>query len=93
MLSKVNIVAVVALLVSSVGPSGAYAQSHDSATLMPGQLRHLKARVPANARGSVATPDAFAGPAVRSGGRWVETDPDPRIQFEMNRDDRDRRAN
>ena len=92
MSSKVNIAAVAALLVVSVAPVGAYAQSHRGA-LMPGQSRHLKATVPADARGSVAAPDAFSGPAVRSGGRWSETDPDPRIQFEMNRDDRDRRAN
>jgi len=31
-------------------------------------------------------------PAVNSGGRWFETDSDPRIRFEMNRDDRDRRS-
>ena len=91
MSSKVNIAAVAVLLVTSVAPVGAYAQSHDGATLMPGQSRHLKARVPANAHGSVAAPDAF--PAGRSGARWLETDPDPRIRFEMNRDDRDRRAN
>ena len=34
----------------------------------------------------------FPTPAVNSGGRWFETDPDPRIQFEMNRDDRDRHS-
>jgi hypothetical protein len=89
MSSKVNIAAVAALLVASVAPVGAYAQSHDGATLT--QSRHLKARVPANAHGSVEAPGAFS--AVRSGGRWLETDPDPRIRFEMNRDDRDRRAN
>jgi hypothetical protein len=89
MLSKVNIAAVAALLVASVAPLGAYAQQHDGATLT--QSRHLKARVPANAHGSVAAPDVF--PAARSGGRWPETDPDPHIRFEMNRDDRDRRAN
>jgi hypothetical protein len=91
MLSKVKIAAVAALLVASVAPIEADAQSHDGVTLMPGQSRHLKARVLANAHGSVAAPDAF--PAVRPGGRWFETDPDPRIRFEMNRDDRDRRAN
>jgi hypothetical protein len=91
MSSKVNIAAVAVLLVAAVAPVGAHAQSHDGSTLLPGQARHLKARVPANAHGSVAAPDAFS--AVRSGGRWLETDPDPRIRFEMNRDDRDRRAN
>jgi len=92
MSSKVNIAAIAALVVVSVAPVGAYAQSHDGAALVPGQSRHLKARVPANAHGSAAASDAFPGPAVRSGGRWFETDPDPRIRFEMNRDDRDRRA-
>jgi hypothetical protein len=89
MSSKVNIAAAAALLVASVAPVGAYAQSHDGATLT--QSRHLKARVPADARGSVAAPDAFH--TLRSGDRWFETDPDQRIRFEMNRDDRDRRAN
>ena len=93
MSSKVNIAAVAVLLVASVAPVGAYAQSHSDASLMPSHARHLKATVPANARGSVAASDTFSGPAVRSGGRWLETDPDPRIRFEMNRDDHDRRAN
>jgi hypothetical protein len=93
MLSKANIAAVAALLAAFVAPVGAYAQSHDHATSMPGQSRHLKARAPAYAHGSLAAPEAFPAPAVRSGGRWFETDPDPRIRFEMNRDDRDRRAN
>ena len=91
MSSKTKIAVIAVLLVASVAPVGAYAQSHDGAALVPGHARHLKARVPANAQGSVAIPDA--SPAVRSGGRWLETDPDPRIRFEMNRDDRDRRAN
>jgi len=93
MSSKVNIAAIAALVVASVAPVWAHAQSHDGAIVMTGQSRHLKAGVPANAHGSVAAPDAFPRPAVRSGGRWFETDPDPRIRFEMNRDDRDRRAN
>ncbi len=97
MLSKVNIAAVAALLVASVAPVGAYAQSYGGAYRTPErqlqtQSKHLKARVPSGARGSVADPDVFSGPAVRSGGRWLGTDPDPRIRFEMNRDDRDRRA-
>jgi hypothetical protein len=90
MLSTVNIAAIAALLVASAAPVGAHAQSHN---YMPGQSRHLKSRVPANALGSIAARDVFPGPAVRSRGRWFETDPDPRIRFEMNRDDRDRRAN
>jgi hypothetical protein len=93
MLSKVNIAAIAALLVASVVPVGAYAQSHDYATSMHGQSRHLKTRALAKAQGSLVAPEVFPGPAVRSRGRWFETDPDPRIRFEMNRDDRDRRAN
>ena len=93
MSSKANIAAIAVLLVACGAPVGAYAQSHDYATSMPGQSRHLKARVPANAHGSIAAPDFFPAPAARSGGRWFETDPDPRVRFEMNRDDRDRRAN
>jgi hypothetical protein len=92
MLSKVNFAAVAVLLVASVAPTGAYPQSHDYGTSMPGQSTHREVRVPANARGSVVDSGVFPGPAVRSGGRWFETDPDPRIRFEMNRDDRDRRA-
>ncbi len=94
MSSKVNIATVAALLVASVAP---VAQSYGGSYLTPErqlytQSKHQKAKVPSNARGSVADPDVFSGPAVRSDGRWFETDPDPRIRFEMNRDDRDRRA-
>ena len=98
MSSKVNIAAVAVLLVACIGPVAAHAQSHHSTASMRehqphAQSRHLKARVPVNAQGSAAASDVFSGPAARSGGRWFETDPDPRIRFEMNRDDRDRRAN
>ncbi len=97
MSSKVNIAVVAALLVAFVTPVGAYAQNYGGASMTIGrqlhtQSKHLKARVPSNARGSVADPGVFSGPAVRSGGRWLESDPDPRIRFEMNRDDRDRRS-
>ena len=94
MSSKVNIAAVAALVVAYVAPA---AQSYAGAYLTPErqlhtQAKHQKAKVPSDARGSVADPDVFSVPAVRSNGRWLETDPDPRIRFEMNRDDRDRRA-
>ena len=96
MSSKTNVVAAAVLLVASA-PVGAFAQSYGSTNAMPGhqfhaQSKHLKTRVPSDARGSAAGSDVFPGPAVRSGGRWLETDPDPRIRFEMNRDDRDRRS-
>ena len=97
MSSKTNVVAAAVLLVASVAPVAAFAQGHGSTNSMPGhqfhaQSKHPKTRVPFDARGSAADSDVFAGPAVRSGGRWLETDPDPRIRFEMNRDDRDRRS-
>jgi hypothetical protein len=101
-MSKVSIAAAAALVIASVAPVGAYAQSygafaqgHGGAYSMPEhqsrtQSKHL--RVPANARGSATESGGFPTPAVNSGGRRFETDPDPRIRFEMNRDDRDRRA-
>jgi len=94
MSSKVNVASVAALLVAYIAP---VAQSYGGAYLTPErqlhtQSKHQRAKVPSDARGSVADPDAFSGPAVRSNGHWLETDPDPRIRFEMNRDDRDRRA-
>jgi len=91
MLWKVNIAAAAALLVVSIAPVGTYAQSSGGPSLIPGhqlhtQSKHLKARVPSDAFGAVADP------AARPGGRSFETDPDTHIRFEMNRDDRDRRA-
>ena len=103
-MSKVNIAAAVALVVASVAPGGAYAQSYGAFAQGYGgaysilehqgytQSKHLKMRGPANARASATEFGGFATPAVNSGGRWFETDPDPRIRFEMNRDDRDRRS-
>jgi hypothetical protein len=103
-MSKVSIAAAAALVIASVAPIGAHAQSYGAvaqgyggAYSMPEhqsrtQLKHLKATVPANARGSATESGGFPTPAVNSGGRRFETDPDPRIRFEMNRDDRDRRA-
>jgi hypothetical protein len=93
-MSKVSIAAATALLIASMAPVGAHAQSGGYLVpdrQLPPQSKHPKARVPANARGSATESGGFATPAVNSGGRWLETDPDPRIRFEMNRDDRDRR--
>jgi hypothetical protein len=94
-MSKVSIAAATALLIVSMAQVGAHAQSGGYLVperQLPTQSKHLKARVPANARGSAMESGGFATPAVNSGGRWLETDPDPRIRFEMNRDDRDRRS-
>jgi hypothetical protein len=103
-MSKVSIAAAAALVIASVAPVGAYAQSYGAfaqgyggAYSMPEhqsrtQSKHLKPRVPANARASATESGGFPMPAVNSRGRWFETDPDPGIRFEMNRDDRDRRS-
>ena len=93
-MSKVSIAAATALLIASMAPVWAHAQSGGYLVperQLPTQSKHLKARVPSNARASATESGGFATPAVNSGGRWLETDPDPRIRFEMNRDDRDRR--
>jgi hypothetical protein len=103
-MSKVSIAAAAALVIGSIAPIEAYAQNYVVLAQAYGgaystpehqsraQSKHLKARVPANARGSATESGGFPTPAVNSGGRRFETDPDPRIRFEMNRDDRDRRA-
>ncbi len=87
-MSKVSIAAAAALVIASVAPIGAHAQSYGAVAQGYGGA----SRVPANARGSATESGGFPTPAVNSGGRRFETDPDPRIRFEMNRDDRDRRA-
>jgi len=94
---KVNIVAAAVLLGAFATPVGVFAQNYGGTSSMLGhqfhaQSKHLKTRLPSDARGSAVDSDVFPVPAVRSGGHWFETDPDPRIRFEMNRDDRDRRS-
>ena len=94
-MSKMSIAAATALLIVSIAPVGAHAQSGGYLVperQPPMQSKHLKARVPSNARASATESAGFPTPAVNSGGRWFETDPDPHIRFEMNRDDRDRRS-
>jgi hypothetical protein len=92
---KMSIAAATTVLIVSAAPLGAHAQS--GGYLAPErqlhtQSKHVKARVPSNARASATGSVDFQEPAVNSGGRWFETDPDPGIRFEMNRDDRDRRS-
>jgi hypothetical protein len=53
-------------------------------------LQRLQKKLPADAFGSVG---GARGAAVSTRGRPFETDPDPNIRFEMNRDDFDRRHN
>ena len=94
-MSKVSIAAATALLIVSIAPVGAHAQSGGYLVperQLPTQSKHSKARVPSNARASATEFGGFPTPAVNSGGHLFETDPDPRIRFEMNRDDRDRRS-
>jgi hypothetical protein len=56
---------------------------------MHGPVRYdLKTRFRPGVYGLSAVPSVQALP----GGRWFETDPDPHVRFEMNRDDHDRRA-
>ena len=52
------------------------------------QLQRLKRRFPSDAYGSVGgSPATVVSPRARP----FETDPDPNVRFEMNRDDFDRR--
>lgn len=91
MSSKVNIAAAVALLVATIAPVHSFAQNFASSQ-HHAQSKHLKVRVPFDAKASVTDSDILLGATLRSGGRWFETDPDPHVRFEMNRDDRDRRS-
>jgi hypothetical protein len=50
--------------------------------------QHLQKKLPSAAFGSVA---GVRGAVISPPGRPFETDPDPNIRFEMNRDDFDRR--
>jgi hypothetical protein len=67
-----------------VGYSNRYATSgHRSQA-----LRYLQRKLPLNGFGSVG---GTRGAVLSAPGRPFETDPDPKIRFEMNRDDFDRR--
>ena len=68
-MSKVSIAAATALVIASIVPVGAHAQS--GLFLMPDrqvptQSKHLKARVPANARGSATESNGFPTPVYQS---------------------------
>jgi len=77
-MSKVSIAAAAALVIGSIAPIGAYAQSYGAfaqgyggAYPMPehqsrAQSKHLKARVPVNARGSATESGGFPTPVYQS---------------------------
>jgi hypothetical protein len=68
-MSKVSIAAATALLIASIVPVGAHAQSGLFLVpdrQQPTQSKHLKARVPANARGSATESGGFPTPVYQS---------------------------
>jgi hypothetical protein len=73
-----------AFLIALAIPGAAAAQSTGHAARSHKSIAIKRLAVPPQAFGSVA---GIPG----SRGRYFETDPDPNVRFEMNRDDRDRR--
>jgi hypothetical protein len=68
-MSKVSIAAATALLIASMAPVGAHAQSGGYLLpdrQLPTQSKHPKARVRANARGSAAESGGFPTPVYQS---------------------------
>ncbi len=67
-MSKVSIAAATALLIASMAPVGAHAQSGGYLVQrqLPPQSKHLKARVPSNARGSATESGGFPTPVYQS---------------------------
>ena len=68
-MSKVSIAAATALLIVSIAPVGAHAQSGLFLTpdrQLPTQSKHPKTRVPANARGSATESGGFPTPVYQS---------------------------
>jgi hypothetical protein len=70
-MSKVSIAAATALLIASMAPVGAHAQSGGYLVRVPDrqlptQSKHPKARVPANARGSATESGGFPTPVYQS---------------------------
>ena len=98
MTTKINVPVLAALLVIGVavpGPTSAqtFGNGWDtSGSRTQQQLQRLKKQLPSNAFGSAAGAAAVPHSLVSPRGRPFETDPDPNVRFEMNRDDRDRRA-
>jgi hypothetical protein len=85
-MSNLSIATAATLLIASIAPVEAYAQS--GGYLAPArpfhtQSKRLKARVPANVKGSVIGSGGFPTPALNRAARWFATDPDLRIRFEM----------
>ena len=92
MSAKMKLATLAALLsaLSAHGPASAqnYFTTFPSASEYQSNqaVKRLKAKIPTNAHGSVT------GTTMSPRARPFETDPDPNVRFEMNRDDRDRRA-
>jgi hypothetical protein len=85
-MSNLSIATAAALLIASIAPVEAYAQS--GGYLVPArpfhtQSKRLKARVPTNVKGSAIGSGSFPTPALNYAAGWFETNPDPRIRFEM----------
>jgi hypothetical protein len=85
-MSNLSIATAAALLIASIAPVEAYAQS--GGYLAPArpfhtQSKRVKARVPANVKGLVIGSGGLPTPALNGAAGWFETDPDPRIRFEM----------
>lgn len=77
---------------AAIAPAPVFAQSSTPPRSVYGypdqrQIDDARNGVPRGARASSTAPSHYAPPA----GRPFETDPDPHVRFEMNRDDRDRR--
>jgi hypothetical protein len=92
MSKKINIPALAALLVVVVAAPGPVFAQNFRVDPSQTQLQRLKRQLPSNAYGSVAGSAAVPRALGTPRGRPFETDPDPNVRFEMNRDDRDRRA-
>lgn len=93
MSSKLHVTALAALLgLAAIAPAVVHAQSitpsrHAYRHQYQQRIHDFRSGLPRGARASSAVPRISAPQAMRP----FETDPDARIRFEMNRDDRDRR--
>ena len=85
-MSTLSIATAAALLIASIVPVEAYAQSEGyqvPARPFHTQSKRLKARAPTNVKGSAIGSGGFPTPGSNSAARWFDTDPDPRFRSEM----------